>query len=1112
MKKSILAFIVLVFCCCFVKAGNKEKLHPASSESPLAVLPLPVGVVDGINYGSDNTSVTLVLHAPGKTKVVLIGDFNDWVQSANYEMNKTPDGQKFWLTITGLLPRTEYAFQYIVDDAIRIADPYSEKILDPGNDPYINDVSGFSVYPNLKAYPTGKTTGYVSVMQTAKPAFNWTSNNYTRPVQNKLLVYELLARDFVATHSWKTIKDSLNYLQSLGINAIELMPFNEFDGNNSWGYNPNFYNAPDKYYGTDGDLKAFIDECHKRGIAVIQDIVFNHAWGSSPLASLYWDGTNNRPAANNPWFNTVAPHPFSFGCDFNFSSTATRYYFQRILEYWLGEYQIDGFRFDLSKGFTNKNTGSDVAAWSAYDAERVANIKWLADIVWNKTPNSYVILEHLGDWGEENEFMNYKQGMMPWHRLDVPFNEATMGYSGCGQDISQVYYKHNNNFSRPLRMGNIESHDEERLMYKNLTYGNASGTYNVKTFSTAVSRMQAASAFDLLITGPKMIWQFYELGYDYSINYCSNGTLSTNCRTDKKPIRWDYLQNTDRKKLYNAVAALMKLKSRYSDVFATDLATGYDLGCNSFKNFQINNSNLNVTVIGNFDVTSKTKTITFQHTGTWTNYITGNAYNYTTTSQSITLQPGEFRVLLDKNITAANIDAVKNFSVYFKKPTAWAAAKIHLWNSIPAGATATTTWPGNSMVVDCGGWYRWDFTNTAAINLVFNDGGTNKTIDLFANGTAYYDNGWLTTVPVINPKAIFTTTPSTGTAPLAVAVNAAASISCAGISNYAWYFGNGTTATGSNALATYSVPGTYIIKLVVTDLQNRKDSTTQQVTVSPSSGLTIYFKKPADWASTVKIHYWNALPSGSLAGSTWPGAAMTADCNGWYKYSFPTNVSSVNIIINDAAGKQTADLYNVNTSRFYDNGWLAVEPAARCPVVLHFKRPAAWTNVPKVYYWNTTPSLASITWPGFDMTDEGTGWWKYTITRASCASVIFNNSSSPQTADLLNVCGEVWYDNGFVKQPAARPINPSTVIVKIFTVYPNPVAKEIIVEYGTAKASEVLFIIYDAVGRVIYKSTSQSMMAGNQKMIIQRNNIVAGNYILETTIDETVRHTSLLFQ
>ena len=241
-------------------------------------------------------------------------------------------------------------------------------------------------------------------------------------------------------------------------------------------------------------------------------------------------------------------------------------------------------------------------------------------------------------------------------------------------------------------------------------------------------------------------------------------------------------------------------------------------------------------MVGNFDVVAKTKTINFQHTGTWTNYITGTTYNFTSTSQSITLQPGEFRVLLDKNITAANIDAVKNFSVYFKKPTTWRAAKIHFWNSVPTGAAPESIWPGSNMVQECGDWYRWDFTNLTSINLLFNNGGT-QTADLFANGTAYYDNGWLATAPVLIPKAIFTATPVSGTAPLNVSVNAAASTSCNGIASYAWNFGNGSTATGVTASTSYTSAGTYTIKLVVTDNQSRKDSTTQQVTVRLPQGL-----------------------------------------------------------------------------------------------------------------------------------------------------------------------------------------------------------------------------------------------------------------------------------
>ena len=75
--------------------------------------------------------------------------------------------------------------------------------------------------------------------------------------------------------------DTLDYLDRLGVTAIELMPVNEFEGNLSWGYNPAFHIALDKYYGTQKAFKAFID-AHSRGIAVILDVVLNHAlWAES---------------------------------------------------------------------------------------------------------------------------------------------------------------------------------------------------------------------------------------------------------------------------------------------------------------------------------------------------------------------------------------------------------------------------------------------------------------------------------------------------------------------------------------------------------------------------------------------------------------------------------------------------------------------------------------------------------------------------------------------------------------------------------------------------------------------------------------------------------------
>jgi 1,4-alpha-glucan branching enzyme len=199
-------------------------------------------VQDGINYLAGNTSVTLVLYAPNKTNVVAIGDFSNWQTACAYQMNRTPDGNRYWVTINSLTPGTIYRFQYLVDGALKTTDPYTELVLDPDNDQYISATT----YPSLPPYPTGSTTGLVGTFQTNAPGYTWTSNTYTRPDKKNLVVYELLVRDFLANNNWQTLTDTLSYLKNLGVNAIEVMPFNEFEGNSSWGYNPDFSLLPIK--------------------------------------------------------------------------------------------------------------------------------------------------------------------------------------------------------------------------------------------------------------------------------------------------------------------------------------------------------------------------------------------------------------------------------------------------------------------------------------------------------------------------------------------------------------------------------------------------------------------------------------------------------------------------------------------------------------------------------------------------------------------------------------------------------------------------------------------------------------------------------------------------
>ena len=641
-------------------ATTKSESFSFFVSTPVNVAPLPAGVRDGINYETGNTSVVLVLYAPNKTRVSVIGEFpgSNWAEQSNYVMNKTPDGNYWWLRVTGLTPGTEYAFQYLVDGNLKVGDPYAEKILDPNNDTYITA----SVYPSLKAYPTGLTTGIVSVLQTNAPGYTWTVNNFARPDKRNLVIYEMLLRDFIEAHDWKTLRDTLNYFQTMGINAIQLMPVNEFDGNESWGYNPSYFLAPDKYYGPKNRMKEFIDSCHRRGIAVIMDIALNHTTGDNPLAKLYWNSSTNQPAANNPWLNVSATHPYNVFNDFNHESLATRYFTSRVVEHWLQEYKVDGFRFDLSKGFTqNAQCGgstSNEACISQYHADRVAIWKRYYDTCQLKAAGSYVILEHFAADNEEIELSDY--GMMLWGNDTYNFNEASMGWVSTSNFERYLYNARG--WSKPHLVSYMESHDEERLMYKNLNFGNNSNSaHNVRDLATALRRIELCAGFFLAAPGPKMVWQFGEQGYDFSINRCTDGTINTNCRLSNKPIRWDYLTVTGRKRLYDIFSSMNKLRAHpwYKDVFTANNITINRSLAGAFKTLTLRSATDSsmLCVIGNFDVNAQTGSFTFPNAGTWYDYLGGNTFTSTGAAQSFTLQPGELHVFVNRNLTNAVVTA-----------------------------------------------------------------------------------------------------------------------------------------------------------------------------------------------------------------------------------------------------------------------------------------------------------------------------------------------------------------------------------------------------------------------------------------------------------------------
>ena len=586
----------------------------------------PEGISNGIYYDeNDPTKVTLCTYAASKTasagRVFLLGDMTDWKLSADYQLYK--DGNYFWITLTGLTPNKEYRFQYAVErsDGVHkyICDLYSEKVLHP-DDQY----EPKAAYPNLIDYPTKADGGYVTVIETNKKKFSWSDAtlNFQRPDKNNLIIYEAWVYDFTTKHTFKEMRSKLDYLQNLGINAIELMPISEFEGNLSWGYNPTLYFAPDKTYGTPNALKTFIDDCHKRGIAVILDMVFNHTRGQNPMAKLYpW--TSSVQSENelniNPWFNLNPPEGNNgYGDEeWNHDFEPAKEMFNRVFQYWLTEYKVDGFRLDLSHGLCGNTNNA------------VANLKKYNQVVQAASPGAYMIMEHWAD-GQSDLINN---GMLCWTGEGVcrAYYQVAMGKLTPDNDGNTDAL---NGAHRIGYVSYAESHDEERMQYKVKTSGNSDLQTNT---NARLGRVPACVAFNVLLKGAHMLWQFEEIGYDYSIDY--------NGRTGSKPnpATVGYFTQAARVEAFTKCAQVITLRTQLMpEAFTGSSTSSIDSG----KALRTIKWGSNVFAAANFDV-SGNQAVTLP-SGTWYDYFQeGKRANST-----YTLAPGELKVFTGTPVLA----------------------------------------------------------------------------------------------------------------------------------------------------------------------------------------------------------------------------------------------------------------------------------------------------------------------------------------------------------------------------------------------------------------------------------------------------------------------------
>ncbi|MEM7457644.1 MAG: alpha-amylase family glycosyl hydrolase [Planctomycetota bacterium] len=276
--------------------------------------------------------------APNADSVNLVGPFNGW-NDGNCELVSEGNGN-FSLDVRNVGPGMEY--QYVIRNGTQTLwrkDPREQRLT--------NSVGNSIIFDDN---------------------FNWTDQGFQMPSWNETVIYEMHVGTFNDDPGGRpgTFDDAiarLDHLQDLGVNAICVMPFNEFAGDYSWGYNPAYPFAVEEAYGGPDALRRFVDAAHARGIAVLADVVHNH-WGPSDLGLWVFDGwsQNGRGGiyfyqderADTQWGNTRP----------DFGRGEVRTYIRDSVMMWLTDFHFDGIRWDSVQATTNYDFGQLPDGWS----------------------------------------------------------------------------------------------------------------------------------------------------------------------------------------------------------------------------------------------------------------------------------------------------------------------------------------------------------------------------------------------------------------------------------------------------------------------------------------------------------------------------------------------------------------------------------------------------------------------------------------------------------------------------------------------------------------------------------------------------------------------------
>ncbi len=282
-----------------------------------------------------NGGVTFRVWAPNATTVTSAGSFNNWSTTANPLFS---EGGGVWsVDVPGAVTNQDY--KYYINGSLSKKDPRSRK--------QVNSASYSIIY---------NTTN-----------FNWSADTFssTNVPLSDAVVYELHIGSFNRpggpVGTFLTATNRLPYLKQLGVSVVEVMPINEFPGDFSWGYNPSDLFAVESAHGGPDAFKTFVKACHQFGIAVLVDVIHNH-YGPSDLDLWQFDGSYVSQGGTNYggiyFYQQAGPCCTTWGPRPNYGTQQVRNFIQDSFTMWLGEYHLDGFRWDSPGSMIYYNGGS----------------------------------------------------------------------------------------------------------------------------------------------------------------------------------------------------------------------------------------------------------------------------------------------------------------------------------------------------------------------------------------------------------------------------------------------------------------------------------------------------------------------------------------------------------------------------------------------------------------------------------------------------------------------------------------------------------------------------------------------------------------------------------